>query len=449
MPAKKTSAKGQRPKAKSYSRGLAALPANAKNLVIVESPAKGKTIEKYLGAGFAVRASMGHIRDLPARKSDLPEAQRKLPFASLAVDTEHDFEPLYIIPADKKKIVADLRAMAKKVDKIWLATDRDREGEAIAWHLCEVLKLDPKKTARIVFHEITKTAIEKAVKNPELVDLASVDAQQARRILDRLVGFPLSSLLWKKIRFGLSAGRVQSVAVRIVVERERERRAFEKEEFAELLAEFLTEEKEKFSARLEQIDGAKVNSLAPRKPGETKRKISGKLSAAEAEELKKKLAAGDFRVAAVEKKTRKSSPPPPFTTASLQRDASTRLGFPISKTMRAAQKLYEAGRITYMRTDSLNLSKDAVAAARKEIGARFGKEFLPVEPRFFATKSKGAQEAHEAIRPTSLSSPANLSKKTGADEEKLYDLIWRRTLACQMEPARLAGTRVEIETEGS
>ncbi len=377
----------------------------AKNLVIVESPAKAKTIEKFLGKDFQVASSYGHIRDLVSK--------------DMGVDIEKDFAPNYVIPADKKDVVNELKRMAKSADVIWLASDEDREGEAIAWHLAEALQLPVDTTKRIVFHEITKTAIEKAVANPRTIDINLVNAQQARRILDRLVGYELSPVLWKKIKPGLSAGRVQSVAVRLVVEREREIQQFESNTYFRVTGHFRTDENQLFDAELnKRLEGLE-----------------------ESQALLKKLQGVELRVAEVLKKPAKKSPAPPFTTSTLQQEAARKLSFPVSLTMSVAQRLYEAGHITYMRTDSVNLSDDAMKAAAGEITSEFGSEF--VKNRKYSNKSKGAQEAHEAIRPTYMD-----KKTAGSDDQqrRLYDLIRKRTLASQMADAELERTTATIPT---
>lgn len=371
----------------------------SKNLVIVESPAKAKTIEKYLGKDFKVKSSYGHIRDLPKSK--------------MGLDIDNGFLPDYEVSSDKKKTVAELKRDVKAVDMVWLASDEDREGEAIAWHLAEALKLDKKKTKRIVFHEITKPAILNAVENPRDVDQNLVDAQQARRVLDRLVGYELSPVLWKKVRGGLSAGRVQSVAVRIIVEREREIEAFETACSFKVTAVFDLEKgsvlKAELPKKLESVDQVR--------------------------ELLEKAKGADFSVEDLMKKPGKKSPSAPFTTSTLQQEASSKLGFSVKKTMMVAQRLYESGKITYMRTDSLNLSDQALCQAAKEIEKSFGKEY--VQTRKFKTKSSGAQEAHEAIRPTDLS-VENVPGES--DHQRLYGLIWRRTMASQMTDANIEKT---------
>lgn len=375
----------------------------AKNLVIVESPAKAKTLEKFLGKDFQVKSSFGHIRDLPSNGMNIDIESGK-------------FTPHYEINSDKKKIVAELRRAAKGAE-VWLAADEDREGEAIAWHVCHALKLDPQKTKRIVFHEITKPAILNAVKNPRTIDQNLVDAQQARRILDRLVGYELSPVLWKKIRAGLSAGRVQSVAVRLIVDREREIEAFASKSTFKITAEF---------------DLGKGVILKAELP----KKFAG---FSEAEKFLEKCLGAEFSVKDLTSKPAKKSPAPPFTTSTLQQEASRKLGFSVANTMRAAQRLYEAGKITYMRTDSLNLSELAVKSAVQEIEKSYGKEYVKV--RKYKTKSKGAQEAHEAIRPTDFS-----VKSAGKDsaEKRLYDLIWKRAIASQMADAKIEKTTATI-----
>lgn len=374
-----------------------------KNLVIVESPAKAKTIEKFLGADYKVMSSYGHIRDLNKKK--------------FGIDVEHGFQPIYEIPAEKKALVADLKSQVKKADTVWLASDEDREGEAIAWHLCEVLGLDPLTTKRIVFHEITKKAIEEAIKHPRAIDLNRVDAQQARRVLDRIVGFELSPVLWKKIKPALSAGRVQSVAVRLIVEREKEIANFKSEAFYRVNAIFSTPAGSAIKAELG-------------------RRLTGRDSV---EELLNSCADAKFKVTSVTEKPLSKSPAPPFTTSTLQQEAARKLGFTVSQTMMVAQRLYEEGHITYMRTDSLNLSTQAVAAIAAEIKDKLGENYL--KTRKYHTHSKGAQEAHEAIRPTEIS--AKTIDGT-AQEKKLYSLIWKRTIASQMADAQIEKTTVEI-----
>lgn len=374
-----------------------------KNLVIVESPAKAKTIEKFLGKDYKVMSSYGHIRDLKEK--------------SFSIDVNHDFEPIYVIPDDKASLVESLKRSAAQAETVWLASDEDREGEAIAWHLYETLGLNPDRTRRIVFHEITKNAILNAIENPRNIDLNLVDAQQARRVLDRIVGFELSPVLWKKIKPSLSAGRVQSVAVRLIVDREKEIRDFKPEEYFRVTAVFTT------------ADGQEVKAeLSTRLPNEdaTRKFLEDLINAT-------------FSITDVTVKPLKKSPAPPFTTSTLQQEAARKLGFTVSQTMMVAQRLYEAGHITYMRTDSVNLSSFAIATISDEITNTLGKEYLRV--RKFTTKSKGAQEAHEAIRPTYIN--AHTINGT-AQEKRLYDLIWKRTIASQMADANIEKTTVNI-----
>lgn len=375
----------------------------AKNLVIVESPAKAKTIEKFLGKDFQVESSFGHIADLPSKE--------------LGVDVEGDFKPKYIVSSDKKALVKKLKDLAKKAEMVWLASDEDREGEAIAWHLAEQLKLEKQKTKRIVFHEITKNAILKAVENPRDINYNLVNAQQARRVLDRLVGYELSPVLWRKVKGGLSAGRVQSVAVRLIVEREREIENFETTASYRVGAEFLNTEGFKFKAKLP-------------KNLETKK---------EAESLLDSCKDATFTISDLQKKPASKKPAAPFTTSTLQQEASRKLGFPVAKTMMIAQRLYEAGLITYMRTDSVNLSQEALNQTKDAIISNYGDSYS--KPRNYSTKAKGAQEAHEAIRPTNI---ANSEVNVDYDQNRLYDLIWKRTIASQMSDAKLERTTVKI-----
>nr|WP_294936796.1 type I DNA topoisomerase [uncultured Flavobacterium sp.] len=376
----------------------------AKNLVIVESPAKAKTIEKFLGSEYQVESSYGHIADLPSKE--------------IGVDVANGFKPKYEVSPDKKALVSKLKTLSKAADMVWLASDEDREGEAISWHLAEELKLDPSKTKRIVFHEITKSAIQKAIENPRGIDYNLVNAQQARRVLDRLVGYELSPVLWRKIKGGLSAGRVQSVSVRLIVEREREIQNFKAVASYSVVAEFANETGKTFKAKLPKNFTTKK----------------------EAEDFLNQNIGSIYKVADLETKPTKKSPTAPFTTSTLQQEAARKLYLPVGITMQLAQRLYEAGLITYMRTDSVNLSKEAMDAAQAEIIKSYGKEFS--KPRTFANKSKGAQEAHEAIRPTDMSRhTVNIDR----DQARLYDLIWKRTLASQMSDAELERTNVKIE----
>jgi DNA topoisomerase-1 len=375
----------------------------AKNLVIVESPAKAKTIEKFLGKDFKVESSFGHIADLPSKE--------------LGVDVEGDFKPKYEVSSDKKTVVSKLKSLAKKAEMVWLASDEDREGEAIAWHLAETLKLDKAKTKRIVFHEITKSAIENAVKNPRSIDYNLVDAQQARRVLDRIVGYELSPVLWRKVKGGLSAGRVQSVSVRLIVEREREIRGFQSQPSFRIDAEFTTAKGQVFKAKLPRAFS----------------------SEAEAKVFLENNIKASFSVSSLEKKPAKKSPAAPFTTSTLQQEAARKLYFSVSKTMNMAQRLYEAGLITYMRTDSVNLSQEARNTAAQEILKSYGDAYS--KPRNFKGKLKGAQEAHEAIRPTNFSTHSVAIER---DQARLYDLIWKRAIASQMSDAQLERTNVKI-----
>ena len=378
----------------------------AQNLVIVESPAKAKTIEKFLGAGYQVASSFGHIADLPSR--------------TLGIDVDGDFTPQYKVSADKKAVVAKLKELADKAQTVWLASDEDREGEAISWHLAETLQLDPAKTKRIVFNSITQSAILKAIEQPRSIDYHLVNAQQARRVLDRIVGYELSPVLWKKIKPGLSAGRVQSVAVRLIVERERAIERFVTEASFKVQAWFKTDAGPGFEAKLGKSfpDEAAAHAF-----------LSLNQQA-------------DFSVETLDKKPAKKSPSAPFTTSTLQQEASRKLGFSVSRTMQVAQRLYEAGLITYMRTDSVNLSAEAIQGAQKAIEQQFGSAYF--HKRTFNTKSKGAQEAHEAIRPTlPLRSPDVIASEVNARELTLYKLIWQRTLASQMSDA--TGTTVTVK----
>ncbi len=393
-------------------------------LVIVESPTKAKTIGKFIGKNYTVESSYGHIRDLPKSK--------------LGIDVEHDFEPQYTIPAKAKPVVANLKKLAADADRVILATDEDREGEAIAWHLLAALGLEKKKgkTQRIAFHEITESAIKEALKNPRALDTNLVDAQQARRVLDRLVGYGLSPFLWRKVRYGLSAGRVQSVAVRLVVEREHAVKAFNAEEYWTIEADFLPPKgKTPFPAFLNSINGKTLGKMDIKNARGAKQIVEG-------------LRGAKFAIKEITMKEVRRNPAAPFTTSTLQQEAARKLGFSAKQTMVIAQKLYEHGRITYMRTDSVHLAETALASARDVIGAEFGKEYALAEPRRYATKSKGAQEAHEAIRPTNLhaTSGAALGIKERNDA-RLYDLIWKRTIASQMKEALLEQTAVDIEAD--
>lgn len=380
----------------------------AKNLVIVESPAKAKTIEGYLGKDYVVKSSFGHVRDLAGKQ--------------LSVDVENNFAPNYEVSADKKAIVKELKSLANKAETVWLATDEDREGEAISWHLKEALGLKDSKIKRITFNEITKSAVTKAIENPRDIHIGLVDAQQARRVLDRLVGFELSPVLWKKIKPSLSAGRVQSVAVRLIVEQEKLIQAFIPTSSYRVKAEF-------------NLDGNVILSAELPKRYETKN---------EAHAFLETCASSEFKIASKDVKPAKKSPAAPFTTSTLQQEASRKLGYSVARTMQVAQKLYESGKITYMRTDSVNLSDTALEGAKAQIVSQFGEEYA--NPKKYSTKSKGAQEAHEAIRPSDMSES---SAGKDASEERLYELIWKRTIASQMANAELEKTTLKIDVSGS
>ncbi len=406
----------------------------AKHLVIVESPAKARTIAGYLGSEYAVESSVGHIRDLPNRASDVPAEDRKR-FGALGVDVQGGFEPYYIVDPGKKKIVTELKKHLKDADELLLATDEDREGEAIAWHLVQVLK--PKvPVRRMVFHEITKDAITRAVSETRSIDDRLVDAQETRRILDRLYGYEVSPVLWKKVTRGLSAGRVQSVATRLVVQRERERMAFRSAEYWDLRATF---DPGAFEARLVSVDGARVAQGRDfASTGELSESGAVVLDEGAATALAGRLETAEFSVRSVDERPYRRKPFAPFRTATLQQEASRKLRFTAQTTMRVAQKLYEAGHITYMRTDSTTLSESAVAAARTQVRELFGDDHVPDKPRLYGRAVANAQEAHEAIRPAgdAFRTPKELAGQLSRDELALYDLIWKRTLASQMEDAR-------------
>ncbi|OGY82679.1 MAG: DNA topoisomerase I [Candidatus Kerfeldbacteria bacterium RIFCSPHIGHO2_12_FULL_48_17] len=398
-------------------------------LVIVESPTKAKTISKFLGPDYKVESSFGHIRDLPKSK--------------MGIDIEHDFEPKYVIPAKAKQRVTDLKKLAAGAEEIYFATDEDREGESIAWHLANIFKMDPTKTKRIVFHEITKGAIMHALEKPRTINIDLVNAQQARRVLDRLVGYELSPFLWKKIRRGLSAGRVQSVALRLIVEREREIGKFKPEEYWSVEGMFAaTGQTETFAATLAKKDGKKIDKLDIKND-------------AEASAILEQLKNAQYHVAEIDQKASQKNPPPPFTTSTLQQEANKKLGYSAKQTMRLAQQLYEGinvgqdgekGLITYMRTDAVNLSDTFINDANKLIAEKFGKEYGIAEPRRFKAKSKLAQEAHEAIRPTHTAlMPDDVAQYLDAQQLKLYTLIWNRAVATQMAPAKIQTTGIDIE----
>ncbi|WP_291424106.1 type I DNA topoisomerase [Deinococcus sp.] len=424
-----------------------------KTLVIVESPAKARTIEKYLGKGYTVESSIGHIRDLPKSAADIPEKYKGQAWARLGLDVEHDFQPLYVVSPEKKAHVAKLKKMAQDADEIILATDDDREGESIAWHLYQELK--PKvPVKRMVFHEITKEAIQAAIAAPRQIDTNLVEAQETRRALDRLYGYEVSPVLWKKVAPKLSAGRVQSVATRMLVERERERMRFVSADWWDLLVQAMTADGHFFPARLTDVSGpdGQLQKLAVGKDFDS---LTGKLKGganvrllaeAEARALAGGLTGQPLTVTSAEEKPFTQRPYPPFITSTLQQEGSRKLGFAATRTMRAAQRLYEGGYITYMRTDSTNLSTEAVTASRQQVEQMYGKPFLSPQPRVYSKKAKNAQEAHEAIRPagSTFRTPDQLRGELSGDEWRLYDLIWKRTVACQMADARGRSLRVRL-----
>jgi DNA topoisomerase I len=424
-----------------------------KSLVIVESPAKARTIAKFLGKDFVVEASIGHIRDLPSGRKEIPEQYKSEEWAYLGVNVDDDFQPVYIVPPDKKKQVTKLKQLLKDSKDLYLATDEDREGEAISWHLREVLK--PKVPVhRLVFHEITREAIQHALQSPRQIDEAMVRAQETRRILDRLYGYDVSQLLWKKVRPKLSAGRVQSVAVRLIVARERERMAFHSATYADLLATLAPAGGAQFTAGMVSYQGQRIPS------GKDFDAATGKLKdpnsfllmdEASAQQLAARLKNATFRVTSIEVKPFRERPKPPFTTSTLQQDANRKLGFTARKTMQVAQSLYENGYITYMRTDSTSLAQEAVKAARDLVQQEYGPDFLHPEERTYSTKVKNAQEAHEAIRPAGhpFQLPQNLRSQLNAEQFKLFDMIWKRTIACQMADARKKRATVTVEADGA
>src|SRR5881275_1411999 len=416
-----------------------------KKLVIVESPAKAKTIAGYLGKDYVVESSVGHIRDLPNNASEIPAKYKDEGWARLGVDVDNDFEPLYVVDARKKKVVSDLKAKLKNADELLLATDEDREGEAIAWHLLEVLK--PKvPVRRMVFHEITRPAIKQALEETRDVDERLVDAQESRRILDRLYGYEVSPVLWKKIMRGLSAGRVQSVATRLVVQRERERMAFRAAEWWDLLGTF---DPESFEARLTSVEGRRVATGRDFGPDGKLRGEARQLDEDAVRGLADRLQGASFQVSRVERKPYVRRPSPPFMTSTLQQEASRKLRFSAQTTMRLAQRLYENGYITYMRTDSTTLSETALSAARDQARELYGAEYVPDAPRRYERKVKNAQEAHEAIRPAGdrFRTPQQVRAELGGDEFRLYELIWQRTVASQMADA--TGHSVSVRVTGT
>lgn len=425
---------------------------SGKALVIVESPAKARTIGKFLGRSFTVEASIGHVRDLPQGAKEVPEQYKGEQWAYLGVNVEEDFKPIYIVPAGKKQQVTKLRQALKGAGSLYLATDEDREGEAISWHLAELLK--PKVPVhRLVFHEITQEAIEEALRSPRDINVSLVKAQETRRILDRLYGFDVSQLLWKKIGPGLSAGRVQSVAVRLIVDRERERMAFVPAAFWDVEGVFANRKREQFRAGLVSVDGRRVpmrRDFDP-KTGKLKDPQLLLLDEAGARQLVERLNGASFSISKVEVKPFTERPKPPFTTSTLQQEANRRLGFTARRTMSAAQSLYENGHITYMRTDSTNLAQVAVEAARDLVRAEYGERYLNPQPRIYTSKVKNAQEAHEAIRPAGhpFEKPSVLQPALTPDEYKLFQLIWKRTVASQMADARKHRVTATIEGGGA
>jgi DNA topoisomerase-1 len=419
-----------------------------KKLVIVESPAKAKTIAGYLGKDYVVESSIGHIRDLPNNAGEIPAKYKGEAWARLGVDVDHDFAPLYVVDSRKKKVVSDLKAKLKNADELLLATDEDREGEAIAWHLREVL--DPKvPVRRMVFHEITKPAIEKALGQTREINDNLVDAQETRRILDRLYGYEVSPVLWRKIMQGLSAGRVQSVATRLVVERERERMKFVAADYWDIVSTYTPGD---FTARLTSVDGKRVAQGRDfERDGTLKTADAVQVNEADARALAEALEGAAFRVSSVEEKPYTRRPAAPFMTSTLQQEASRKLRLSSQQTMRTAQRLYENGYITYMRTDSTTLSESALAAARDQARELYGAEFVPAEPRQYTRKVKNAQEAHEAIRPAGdrFRTPDQVKKELSGEEFNVYDLIWKRTVASQMADVRGQTVSVRIEGDAS
>jgi DNA topoisomerase-1 len=425
---------------------------NGKSLVIVESPAKARTIGKFLGPRFVVEASIGHVRDLPRGAKEIPAKYKKEEWAHLGVNVNDDFDPIYIVPADKSKHVKKLKDLLDSATDLYLATDEDREGEAISWHLHEILK--PRVPVhRLVFHEITKEAIDEALAHPRSIDEALVQAQEARRIVDRLYGYEVSPLLWRKVRPKLSAGRVQSVAVRLIVERERQRMAFVPSTYWDLEATFATAKGEEFCARLTSVDdrglpaGKDFDSATGKLKNDKLLLLDGPAAAALVERLKR----GTAKVVSVEEKPYTTRPYPPFTTSTLQQEANRKLGFTARRTMQVAQNLYENGHITYMRTDSTNLASVAIEAARALVATQYGKQYLPDQPRLYKSSVKNAQEAHEAIRPAGhpFALPEALRGALNDDGFRLFDMIWKRTIARQMNDAKGRRMTVVIDVDGA
>jgi DNA topoisomerase-1 len=422
------------------------------SLVIVESPAKARTISKFLGSGFTIEASIGHIRDLPQGAKEIPEQYKGEEWAYLGVNVNHEFEPVYVIPREKIQQVRKLKSLLKDAKDVYLATDEDREGEAISWHLCEVLK--PRvPVRRLVFHEITEEAIRESLRNPRDIDANLVRAQEVRRIVDRLYGYDVSPLLWRKIRPRLSAGRVQSVAVRLIVERERQRMAFVSATYWDLVGTFANASGESFQAELVSVDGRHIPESRDFDSATGKLKAPNLLlmNEQEAADLLRRLREGRCRVANVEDKPYTTRPYPPFTTSTLQQEGNRKYGFTARHTMQVAQSLYETGHITYMRTDSTSLAAVAIDAARQLVASQYGKEYLPASPRVYQTNVKNAQEAHEAIRPAGhpFDFPESLRHRLSPDEFKLYDLIWKRTIASQMTDARGHRVTITVDVDGA
>ena len=435
-------------KAKAKSKSVSS-KGEGKSLVIVESPAKARTIRGFLGPNFEVEASIGHVRDLPKGAKEVPEEYRKAPWRALGVNVDDNFTPLYVVSPGKSEQIRKLKKLLKESIDLYLATDEDREGEAISWHLLEVLQ--PKvPVRRLVFHEITKDAIHEALESPRDLDTRLVRAQEARRIIDRLYGYEVSPLLWRKVGPGLSAGRVQSVAVRLIVERERQRMAFVSASYWDLSAIFRTRSGEQFQAEL--VTYQHKDLPASKDFDSATGKLKGDkllLNESEARSLAAKLQSGSYQVSSLEEKPEEWRPKPPFTTSTLQQESNRKLGFTAKRTMQIAQSLYENGYITYMRTDSTTLSQAAINAARELVKTEYGSDYLPAEPRHYRTKVKNAQEAHEAIRPAGnrFASPDSLRNRLQQDEMRLYDMIWKRTVACQMENARVR--RIVLQVEGA
>ncbi|MEC8571396.1 MAG: type I DNA topoisomerase, partial [Planctomycetota bacterium] len=429
----------------------ATAPSEGHSLVIVESPAKARTISKFLGKGYTVEASIGHIRDLPQGKKEMPADLKDEEWAKLGVNVNDRFTPVYVVPQDKKSHITKLKKLLKESQNLYLATDEDREGEAISWHLQEVLK--PKVPVhRLVFHEITNEAILDALETPREIDDGLVKAQETRRILDRLYGYEISEFLWRK-KLGRSAGRVQSVAVRLIVQREWERRAFRSATYWDLMAKFSTSDGQSFDATLVSVDGRKIPSGKDFDSATGQIKDPGFMLMDEtgAQQLLQKLKAGTFAVTKMQVKPYTQKPAAPFTTSTMQQEANRKLGFTARRTMSAAQSLYENGYITYMRTDSTSLAKVAVDAARELVGEEYGKDYLPEEPRTYRSTVRNAQEAHEAIRPAGnpFRLPDSLKGELAPDQFKLFELIWKRTVASQMQNARGRRVTITVEGEGS